>query len=104
RSSSSLSLPSATSATVSRPAGAAAGDVLLALVGVRGSGNLTPPAGWTLLRTDSRASLYDHVAGASEPSGYTWTLSAPSSVMAAILDYSGAEPAAPVGADDGQVT
>jgi len=68
------------------PAGVASGDILITQVIVHdGTGTDTPiaPSGWTLIRHDSINSanlatswLYYHLAGASEPTSYTWTIAA----------------------------
>src|SRR5687767_7646549 len=62
------------SVTLAKPAGVLAGDVMLAAIDVRLSSvaQITPPAGWTLVRSDSNGgigaeltqALYVHVAGA----------------------------------------
>src|SRR5208283_1651711 len=75
-----------TTVTVGFPAGAGAGDLLLAQIVVwDGSGSNVPtaPSGWTIIRHDAVVSngnqitswLYYKVAGASEPSSYSWTIS-----------------------------
>src|SRR5258708_676798 len=70
-----------TQLTLSEPASVAAGDLLLANVAVNG-GNaavVTPPTGWSqILRTDNDTNIsvisYSKIAGASEPSSYTWSI------------------------------
>jgi hypothetical protein len=71
------------SMTLSAPSGLQANDVMVAQVVVRnlnaGAVTVTPPIGWTLVRSDASLSatqgqfLYVKVAGPSEPSSYTWT-------------------------------
>ncbi|MDQ1500885.1 MAG: hypothetical protein QOI86_4225 [Actinomycetota bacterium] len=103
--------------TLNTPAGAAAGDVLVAGVATRGGSDVTvvPPAGWILIRTDNNSnslqlSSYWHVAGSSEPATYTWNLTAsadgtPTSKAAAgtISAYSGVDSVTPLDATGGQV-
>lgn len=53
---------------------------------------VTPPAGWTLIRTDDtdyRQALYWLRAGASEPSSYIWTFGGTVDAVAAICAYAG---------------
>lgn len=66
-----------TSAVLNMPTGVASGDLLLACIGGGQSQTFTPPAGWTLIQTNSQdravGAVYQRTAGASEPSTYTWT-------------------------------
>ena len=72
-----------------------------------------PPAGWTLVRTDNNSnslqlSSYWHVAGASEPASYTWSLTSGGSAISkaaagTISAYSGVDPVAVINASGGQV-
>ncbi|HET7168477.1 MAG TPA: Ig-like domain-containing protein, partial [Candidatus Limnocylindrales bacterium] len=108
RSASSADNATATSLVIPAPAGAVSGDVLVAAVSVRGGPTITPPAGWTLVRQDINAStmrqaLFVHVAGGSEPSSYTFTLSNAQSAAGGIVAYSGVDPANPVDVHGGQV-
>ena len=90
--------------TVPRPATTAAGDVLLASVHARLSGDvsITPPNGWNLIRRDSSApdyssltqALYYKVAGSSEPASYSWTWSSTATAAGAILDFKGIDQSA----------
>lgn len=77
-----------TTITCNKPTGTASGDLLiLQLTEVETSGNplltFTPPSGWTLIRTDGtslltrscQSAIYYLVAGSSEPSSYTATIS-----------------------------
>jgi hypothetical protein len=84
------------------------GDVMVAVVDVRGTPAITPPSGWTLIRveeiaTTMRQALYVRVAGGSEPSTYTWTFSKIQSAAGAILSYAGVDPGAPIDAHSGAV-
>jgi hypothetical protein len=85
-----------------------ADDVMVAVVGVRGTPTITPPVGWSLVRTDEiattmRQAVYLHVAGGSEPPTYTWTFSKAQSAAGAILAYDGVNTAAPVDVHAGAV-
>ena len=56
------------SLVLAKPTGTVDGDVLLAAVTVRGTPTITPPAGWTLVRIDTRATamrqaVFVHVRG-----------------------------------------
>lgn len=53
-----VSSAAATSATINIPPGYAAGDVLLALVGIDGNATVTHSGGWTLVSNDAAASSY----------------------------------------------
>lgn len=107
RSASSGSNTGATSLTIPAPAGVGSGDVMLAGISVRGTPNLTPPAGWTLVRLDLapdnqlRQAIYVKVA-ASEPASYTWTFSTSQQAAGGILAYSGVDTVAPVNAHNGR--
>jgi len=75
--------PGATSDSISKPAGAQQGDTLIYYIAVNASAlSVTPPDGtWHLIKSgaDSSGSIADasyyKVAGSSEPSSYTFTLS-----------------------------
>jgi hypothetical protein len=108
RGASSGSNTTATTLVLPRPAGVVAGDAMLAAVGARGNPVITPPTGWTLVRLDNsggtiRQALYVHLAGASEPASYTWTLSVAASAAGGIVAYAGVDPASPVDVHGGQV-
>jgi hypothetical protein len=62
---------------------------------------VTAPGGWSLVRSDGRASIYVRVASA-EVSSYTWTLSSSASAAGALVAYSGADPA-PIMVTSGKV-
>ncbi|MFY0572329.1 cell wall anchor protein [Archangium lansingense] len=98
-----------TSLSIPAPAGVQDGDVVLARLTNRNNVNavLTPPAGWTQLRSDQSASaiktwvLYK-VATASEPSSYTFTLDLASYVAGSLVAYSGVDPLNPIDTHSGQ--
>lgn len=87
--------------TVSTPAGIQAGDLLLAGLFDRGSPDVTPPNGWTLLRRDVHGTIYYRVATDLEPSSYTWGFSPAKAVVGVIVAYSGVD-ADPVSASSGR--
>ena len=73
---------------------------------------MTPPAGWTTVPNgdysegnNTRIHAWYHVAGSSEPSSYTFTLTGGSGQDTAggILDITGASTSAPINASLGQV-
>ena len=82
---------------MSKPSGAAAGDLLLATLEVdEDPAPVTPPAGWTLLQDTVGAGgtgnafhtqVWWKLAGSSEPSSYTWTVSGSPWVDVGLLDY-----------------
>jgi putative Ig domain-containing protein len=96
---------SGTSLKVNKPQGTAQGDTLLAVIAARGAPTVTAPAGWTLIREQAdpgsviRQVVFSHVAGASEPSSYTFTLASKKGWAAQILTYRGVSA---VGPSDGQ--
>ena len=71
---------------------------------------ITPPAGWTLIRSDTALgsgnaiiqSAYYHVAGASEPASYTWTLASSHAASGGMLAYSGVSTSNPIDVSGGQ--
>ena len=77
----SVTATSGTTLMVNKPSGVVAGSLLLAAVYVQASSipTITPPSGWTSLGTVSnasqRAQVFYRVAGASEPTNYTFTSS-----------------------------
>jgi hypothetical protein len=92
--------------TVSKPAGTAAGDVLIAGVAEHEVGRITAPPGWTLIRLDKVDRdvwlwVWYRVVRAPEPSGYTW-LAPDKAANAAILAYRGVNTAHPVVASAGK--
>jgi hypothetical protein len=99
----------ASSLTISKPAGAASGDLMVAAVNVRGTPTITAPSGWTLVRLDvnsstMRQAIYTKIAATSEPSSYTWSFSAKGSTTGIIAAYQGVDPTTPVDAASGQAT
>lgn len=83
------------------PAGALPGDLLLSSVADRGGATVTPPDGWTLLRSDAsgtrlRLTTYYRIAATSEPPSYTWSFSRASNAAGGIVAYSGVDAAHPI--------
>jgi hypothetical protein len=109
RASSSASSTSGESVTVAKPAGTAAGDVLVARVANRGNVAATmSSAGWTRVGSTQSAALLKsvvlvRVAGAGEPSSYTFDVSETSNLVASVTAYDNVDNAHPVDAFAGQV-
>jgi hypothetical protein len=101
------------SLTLSRPATAAAGDVLIAGIAMGFSGApttpvFTPPQGWTLVRRIDDATLttlaiYWHAQAASEPASYTWSFDMQLEGVAWMSDYAGVDTTTPFTSEDGGV-
>lgn len=97
-----------TAIVLAKPAGLTTNDVLLAAVIVHGTPTITPPTGWTLIRsdvngTDLKQAVYWHLAGGSEPSTYTFSFSVPvSATVAGIAAYSGVNTTTPIDVSAGQ--
>jgi len=97
--------------TITKPAGTAQNDVLIASIAVGpNTVTITPPAGWGLVRRTDNASgtsnslaVYNKLAGAAEPASYDWTFSAGNTGAAGgIQAFSGADPTIEV--ENGQNT
>jgi hypothetical protein len=92
----------ATSIAINAPAGLVSGDVMLATVDAEGNSTITPPTGWSSTNLYSGSSnvgfkVVDFkVAGASEPSSFTWSLGTSRKAVGRILDYVGVENASPI--------
>lgn len=91
----------ATTLSIAKPAGTQAGDVMLASLAAQGSGAITPPSGWTVVQdtpngTTGRQASYVHVAGASEPTSYSWSLGTTRIASGGVLAYSGVDNSTPV--------
>ena len=90
------------SVTVARPAGTAAGHVMVAsIVSNDDDPAFSAPAGWTMVRNDSipdalRQAVYVKVAGSAEPPSYTWTVSQYRRLAGGITTYAGVDTAQPV--------
>lgn len=97
------------SLAIGKPAGVVAGDLLIARIAGRNNVDavVTPPAGWTLLRSDQSASQLKSwvlwkVAGSSEPGSYAFGISIASNAAGTIMAFSGADPQNPIDASSGQ--
>ena len=97
------------SLTISRPTGAAAGDVLVAGItwfGDHATYSPTAPSGWTVIRANGDNTIgqftYYRVVTASEPTSYTWTGRA-DSAAGGVTAYTGVDTIAPVNTSAGQV-
>ena len=98
--------------TVSKPAGVAAGDLLLATIEVDADPvTVTPPNGWTLLidtvaaqgtANAWHAQVWYKVATASEPASYTWTVGGSPWVDIGLAAYSGVSTTNPFDAFSGR--
>jgi hypothetical protein len=88
------------SITLSRPTGLAAGNVMVAAIATNDDATIGIPAGWTAVRQDVttavRQSVFVRVAGPTEPTSYTWTLSGSRRVAGGITAYAGVDPVQPV--------
>lgn len=89
-----------------KPAGTAAGDLLLAAVTIRGgtSPTLTAPAGWTLVRSDAISTtvaqyVYRHRAGTTEPG--SWTFSRAESAAGTVSAFAGVDSIDPIAGSTG---
>lgn len=109
RSSATATGKNVTSLTVAKPAGVVQGDVLLARIANRDQVDavITPPAGWTLLRSDQSAFAIKSwvlwkVATGAEPASYSFGFDVPAYLAGSIVAFSGADPANPIDAQSGQ--
>ncbi|MCY0988760.1 cell wall anchor protein [Nannocystis sp. ILAH1] len=95
--------------TINKPAGVVQGDVLLARVTNRNNATavVTPPAGWTLLRSDQSASqlkawVFYKVAGAAEPANYAFSIDLASNIAGSVVAFANVDTANPIDAHSGQ--
>ena len=90
--------------TLTRPAAAQAGDVLIAQVTAASSTvAITPPAGWTAIDTTTSGTsvkdgAYWHVAATNDPTSWAWTFNASVKASGGISAYSGVQTTAPIDA------
>jgi hypothetical protein len=97
----------ATTLSISTPAGAEPGDLEVMAIAARGAPRFTPPSGWTLVRQDTNGNTmtqatFTHVVGSNEPASYTWTLSSSQSAAGGIIAYDGVRTVSPVDVSGGQ--
>lgn len=96
------------SISIDRPAGTAAGHVMLASIVISDDDPaFTAPAGWTLVRQDTikdilRQAVYVKVAGPAEPASYTWTVSSARRMAGGITTFEGIDTTRPIDAVNGQ--
>jgi hypothetical protein len=97
-----------TNLTVAKPSGVAQGDFMLANIAINDGSmpSVTAPSGWTqILRTDYDTNIsivsFWKVAGASEPSSYTWQLSPQTRAEGGITRYTGVDTTNPIDAAAG---
>jgi hypothetical protein len=89
------------SLTIPRPAGTAAGDVLVASLALNGSGVGSAPTGWVQVAavtsvTNPKLYSYYRVAAPSEPASYTWSLTSAAASSGGIARYTGVDNANPL--------
>jgi hypothetical protein len=100
--------PARVSIAIDRPAGTAAGHVMLASIVISDDDPaFTAPAGWTLVRQDTikdmlRHSVYIKVAGPAEPASYTWTVPSARRMAGGITTFDGIDTTQPIDAVNGQ--
>ncbi|MFM6850076.1 MAG: putative Ig domain-containing protein, partial [Terrabacter sp.] len=79
--------------SLSRPASARLGDLLVVVVSGDVSTTVTPPVGWATVRaevaTGPRQWVYSHTYGKKEPNNYSWTIGGSGPVSAALMAYGG---------------
>ncbi len=93
----------ATSLSIAKPTGVVEGSVMVATVTAAGTGAVTTPSGWTVVKsitqgTALRQVTYYKVAAASEPANYSWSLGSSRAASGGIADYSGINQTVPVDA------
>lgn len=89
-----------TSVTVTKPAGTADGDLLVAVIAEAGTGAITAPAGWTLAGdatagTSLRSAIYWKIAS-SEGASWTWTLASSARNWGWAANYTNADTTDPL--------
>lgn len=80
---------SATSVVLNTPTGTVAGDLLIVHVHLNGTKTVTPPTGWSSVRTLEGGSIFSRTATASEPASHTFTWTGLQYVRGAILRVAG---------------
>jgi hypothetical protein len=90
------------SLSIAKPTGVVEGGVMVAAVTAAGTGSITTPSGWTVIKnvagTATRQVTYYKVAGSSEASSYSWSLGSSRAASGGIVDYSGVNQVVPVDA------
>jgi hypothetical protein len=107
RSATSFQASATTSLSITKPAGAAAGDVFVASIAIKNPTTITPPPGWSLVRSDTQGTMtmetYTHAANGAEPANYRWRFATSTNASGGILAVTGANINNPVNAQNGQV-
>ena len=100
-----------TSLSLTVPNLAQAGDLLIAVVSLRGGStqNMTAPSGWTLIRRDdidsfSQAVYWRYALGSDPGSIYSWSGWSSERAVAAMLVYRGVSAVNPIDISGGQTT
>lgn len=91
-----------TSIALARPVKVSKGEILVAVVYVRSSPDVSAPQGWRTVREDAHAHVYYKIADSSEPSTYTWRFSSAHAAVGGIAAYAGVDTAQPLLASSGQ--
>lgn len=99
----------ATSVVLPRPSGIQVGDILVASVDVGGSQVITPPVGWTWIRTDTAngqltKATYWRLVTNTEPGSWTWTFPESAAASGVVAAYRGVDGADPIVANGGQAS
>lgn len=88
---------------IAKPTGVVEGGVMVATVTAAGTGAITTPSGWTVIKSVAGTALrqvtYYKVAGASEAASYSWSLGSSRAASGGIVDYSGVNQTVPVDAN-----
>ncbi len=90
------------------PAGRQVGDLLMVVITSAGAPTITPPAGWTTVRTDTsgqslRQAVFVRMAATGDPTSYTWTMSQSVATVGALAVYRGVNPTTPIDVHTGRV-
>jgi hypothetical protein len=98
---------STSSLTISKPGSVAVGDLLVAYVATHSGFTMTPPAGWTSIRSDWNGDTWIQgylwwkiaAAGDTGAGSYTWSISGPhEDMLGTILRITGADATTPINA------
>ncbi|HEV2412233.1 MAG TPA: hypothetical protein VGS28_00300, partial [Candidatus Saccharimonadales bacterium] len=86
----------ALSLTINTPSGIQPNDILLACITTNGTPTHTPPAGWTLAKSQSgsssiKMSVYQRLTIGNEAASYQWTFGSSEQASGIIIAYSGTD-------------
>lgn len=101
---------SGTTLIITKPASLAVGDLMVAQVCSNGTDAITPPSGWTLIRTDTngtiRSALYYIIATSTQvaASDFTWTFAGTVQKSGGILRITGHSSGVPIWTNNGDNT